>query len=440
MSKYNRIKNLSTKAQGFPVPPGRGGDVNKDLSNYIAPVQLARIRQDILSWREAITEAENAWYPNRVKLQRLFIDTILNGHVEACIQKRRDLTLLRDFEFLNQDGTENEDVENLFKQEWFFNFLTYSIDALFFGYSLISLNDIIDEGFPKLKIIKRWNVSPDRFNVTNYVYSISGHPFMEGPAADWHVYVETPNEIGVGYCGNGLLYKVGIYEIFCRNLLGFNGDFVEMYSQPYRVGKTMSTSEKERGTLEQALQQMGSSGYAIIDPQDQIEFLETALGGTGYKGYDNLEKRCEQKISKIILGHADAIDSIPGKLGNSGEQSPADKALSSIQSRDGRFIENVVNGILIPKMRVLGFIIPDVTFCFSNDDEKTEERVNEDNTNLVTAQIAQTMKQAGLQMDAKYFEDRTGIKSTPVIYPVKQPAFKPQVQNKLREIYSKTNK
>ncbi len=396
----------------------------------ITDVQLPRVRQDILSWRDAIAETEQAWYPFRVKMQRLFADTVLNGHVEACMQKRRDLTLLRDFRF-EVDGEDVEDITRLFRQEWFFNFGAYVVDALFYGYSLIALGDIVDNLFSKVDIVRRWNVSPDRKNVSSFVYGISGSNFLEKPYADWHVYVETPNEIGLSYCGNGLLYKVGIYEIFCRNLLGANADFVELYAQPYRVGKTMKTGEDERAELENALRLMGSSGYAIIDPTDEIAFLETALGGTGYKGYDNLEARCEKKISKIILGHADAIDSVPGKLGNDNDSSPAAQALKSIQSRDGRFFENVVNNMLIGKMRNLGFIFPEGgRFVLRNDDEKEEQRRREDESNFKTADIALKMTQAGLSMDAKYFEERTGIPSTNVAKPLPK-----NVENRLNELY-----
>jgi hypothetical protein len=71
----------------------------KNLSGYIAPVQLQRLRHDIQMWREAVTEAENAWYPQRVRMQRMYIDTILSGHTLACFQKRKDLTLMRDWTF-----------------------------------------------------------------------------------------------------------------------------------------------------------------------------------------------------------------------------------------------------------------------------------------------------------------------------------------------------
>ena len=76
-------------------------DNPKDLNKYIARVQLQRIRQDVQSWREAISEAELAYYPHRVKMQRLFQDTTLNGHIYACMQKRKALTLLKDYKLNN---------------------------------------------------------------------------------------------------------------------------------------------------------------------------------------------------------------------------------------------------------------------------------------------------------------------------------------------------
>jgi phage gp29-like protein len=164
--------------------------------------------------------------------------------------------------------------------------------------------------------------------------------------------------------------------------------------------------------MERALASMGSNGYAVIDPNDEIEFLETALGGTGWKGYENLEDRCKKFVSKIILGHADALDSTPGKLGGGqdGEQSPVAKALSDKQTKDGRFIQPIVNRELIPRLRDLGFKIPEGwEFVLNNDDEEVEQREREDKNNKATADIAQVMKNAGMEMDDKYFTERTGI-------------------------------
>ena len=415
--------------------------VKKDLRNYIAPVQFQRLRADVLSWRDIMVESEAAWYPHRVKAQRLFIDTINNAQIFACIERRKDLTLLRKWEFMDKHGKIDQYTTDLLtdtingrnqNKEWFNKFISYSLDALYYGYTLITLGDIVNDSFPNIDIIKRWNVSPDRLNVTSYVYSLSGANFMEEPYKNWHVYIDTPNDIGSSRSGFGLLYKVGIYEIFLRNILGFNGDFVELYSQPYRVGKTTKTTEGERAELATALQQMGSAGWALIDPEDEITFLETALGGTGYQGYDNFEQRLEKKISKIILGHSDAMDSVPGKLGagqQGGQKSPVEQAMDDKATKDGSFVQNIVNTKLFENLRNLGFPIPPETVAVLKNDAE----VKEFNDSVIDQAVK--MQTAGLTMDAKYFTKTTGIPVAAPALPI--PSFTPSIKNKLEKIYNK---
>jgi phage gp29-like protein len=285
------------------------------------------------------------------------------------------------------------------------------LDALFFGYSLISLGDIIDGNFAECDIVRRWNISPDRMLVSSVIYSLSGKQWQDPDTNPWHVWVPTKSENGVGRCGYGLFYKIALYEIFLRNTLGYNGDFVELYSQPYRVGKTTKTTESERAELENAIRNMGSNGWAIIDPLDEISFLETSLGGTGWQGYDNFEKRCQAYVSKIVLGHANALDEQSGKLGASqGKDNPVEAAKKAKQIKDGRFVMPFVNQQLFPRMKKFGFKIPEgYKFVYNNDDEKEEQRERQDASNLATAQIAQTMSTAGMQMKPDYFEERTGI-------------------------------
>ncbi|MEI8111159.1 MAG: DUF935 family protein [Chitinophagia bacterium] len=454
MSKRNRLRNVKNAAAvnvnvqptsyGAPgtLSIRRGGgsvDLRRNLTNYIAPVQLQRLRHDVAMWREAVTEAENAWYPQRVKMQRMFIDTILNGHVYSLMERRKDLTLLRDWRFIDDKDNESDELKSLFNTEWFDLLVGYSLDALFFGYSLISLGDIDNDSFTNTSLIRRWNISPDRMNVSEFIYSLSGANFNDEPYKDWHIWVPTPSEHGVGTCGYGLFYKIALYEIFLRNTLGYNGDFVELFAMPYRVGKTTKTEEAERAELEAAIQNMGSAGWALIDPMDEIEFLENGMAGTGYTAYESLEERCEKKVSKIVLGHEDAVSSTPGKLGaGQGDENPISVALKDKQVKDGKFIERMVNGQLLPKMRNLGFKIPDnFRFEYKNDAEKEAFRTREDASNKVTAEIAQVMKNAGLKMDAKYFEDRTGIKTTEIEQPdtEEDKMQATNVQNKLRELY-----
>jgi len=292
--------------------------------------------------------------------------------------------------------------------------MNYALEAKAYGYSLIYLGDIVDADFPKLSIVRRFNVSPDRYNVTEFIYSISGAPFLEDPYKNWHIWVDTPSDVGVSECGYGYLYKAALYEIFARNILSQNADATEMYAMPVRVGKTNKTAEsEERAIFEQALAEMGSAGWILLDALgDSVEFLESKSLGQGYKIYESLEKRLEQKISKIILGHADALDSTPGKIGGNqgGDQSPQQQALHDIASEDMTDLVDVINNQLLPKLRNLGFFIPDnLEFEFSNNEELNAAREEEDEANLLTAQVFKMIKDAGGEPDWDYFTKRTTI-------------------------------
>lgn len=432
----NIFQRLVTYASQY-VPQLQTKGIEKNLTGYIAKVQLQRLRHDVQMWREAITEAENAWYPHRVKMQRMYIDTILSGHTLACINRRKNLTLLKEWEIIDSNENPSEDLKDLLNQKWFQFALEYALDAQFYGYSLIALGDLVDSKFPNIQPIRRWNVSPDRLNVAQFIYSLSGVNFLDEPYADWHLWVTTPGQLGVSQVGYGLLYNVALYEIMCRNLIGNNADASEMYGMPIRVGTTTKTEEEERATFEQALANMGSAGYIVKDQLDTIELVESSIAGQGFKIYGDFEKRLESKISKLILGHADAMDSVPGKLGGGqGEISPAQQALDDIMQIDSMFVEEFVNNNLLPKLRNLGFDIPeDVKFRFANNVEKQLQRVNEDKNNLATANLALAMKNAGLEMDAQYFEERTGI-------PTQRVAVMPsipfnRIQNKLNKLYDK---
>lgn len=462
----NAVKNYF-----FPVVQGTssyrkpigGPEMKKNLSYYISPVQFARIRNDIQLWRESITEAEQPWYPHRVKMQRIFQDTGLNEHVEACVKKRRGLTLQRKFKVCNTNGVENKELKKLLQKKWFELFQTYSIDANFYGYSLISLGDVVNDNFPALSVVRRHNISPDREHVTSITGALSGMSFTEDPYKTWHVWIPTPSELGVSNCGYGLFYKIAKTEIYLRNNTAFNADGIENFGQPIRKGSTTKTEEAERAEYARALRDMGSSPWILLDEgQDTLELVEAKGIGTAYKIYGDFEGRNEDKITKVILGHADAMKSTPGKLGGGQSEdgnSPVQDALNQVQSEDGTFMENIINNELFPRMRNIGFNIPiELHFEYENNKEAEDTRGKEDDANQKTATVMKTVKDAGGEPDWDYFNKRTNMKVTKAAVPIPlappgeeegdtlpvppgkkkpDPKLKEKTKNKLKELYNK---
>jgi hypothetical protein len=126
----NKVRNQVALSPIQGVMPLSGGnqpaqvistEQKQSLTKYITPVQLYRMKFDVRSWREAVAEAELAYYPQRIKMQRMFLDTALNGHVKACVTKRKRLTTLRQHGFFSDTDTLIE--TDIFKKKWFRKFL-----------------------------------------------------------------------------------------------------------------------------------------------------------------------------------------------------------------------------------------------------------------------------------------------------------------------------
>jgi len=361
-----------------------------------------RTQQTVAMWRDAIIQAENRYLPYRTSMITLYQDTILNSQVIACTERRKDLTMLREFEFVKPSGVADKNTYELMNKPWFKKFISYALDSLFYGYTLINLGSIINNEFPNLQITRREYVSPDWNMVLDYPSTPAGVDFTEPKYNNWNILVITNNPAGVSPTGYGLLYPVALIEIYLRNILGLNADYVELFTQPFRVAKTDKTTEEERDFLQEAIENFGSNGWVLMDKEDEIEFLETGTNSSSFDAYATFEDRLEKKISKIILGHADALDSTPGKLGaTDGMNSPIAVALRDKKQADAVFIENIINNELIPRMNALGFNIKS-KFQFTNDEEKQEE------INYIT-DIAVKMSQAGLQIDHEYFTEHTDI-------------------------------
>jgi hypothetical protein len=403
----------------------------------LAPNFIQRIRQDAETRRIAIAEAENAIYPHRTRMQKMYLNTAENGYVAACVERRKDLTLLRKIEFHTKSGVDSKAMEYFYhtnhsghntRKDWFDDVLNYILDAQFYGYSLVYLGDVMEWEFVNTEIIKRWLVSPDRMMVTSYEGMTTGTNFIEDERVkNFHVYTSTPSKHGTSRCGFGLFFEVSIYENLLRNILTFNGDYIEVNVAPFRQVKTFKTDEHERAELYKQAIQMASNGVAVTDPTDEILFHATG-GGSGYIAFDNFEKRLEAKIAQLILGHQDAMASIAGKLGNDNEDSPAQIALRDKQTKDCEYLLKVVNTSLLPKMRSLGFNIPDdLIAVMPNDNEGTD-------TAMDLVGLAVQMKNAGLQMSGKYFEEMTKI-PVEAMQVVQENNLSKSITNKLKNIY-----
>lgn len=384
----------------FPRFKGQGN--KKDARSYYTKEVIGRTRQDVKTWRDALLSAEQVFFPNRAPMMRIFYDTINNGHVQAVMNKRRSLTLLKDW-CIYLDGEESEELTESLNKKWFKKAMKYGLDSVFYGYTLINITEIENSEPKDVKSVPRQYVDPEKRTILQMPNSPSGTEWEGSEIEPFVAFVDTENETGTTEVGFGLLYSVAYYEIFLRNLMGYNSDYIEKFGMPLVHGKTNKVDEA-RDEFEDGLANMGSNAYIVTDMMgDEVNFIES-LGsstGNGYMSYDNMELRLQKYITKLVLGHADAMDSQSGKLGSQqGEDNPIHEALQVIEEIDNEFVETFMNDIFIPKLIALGVRIPEgAKLYFKNDkeEEKSEQRKN--NKRKLVSEYVEKMVSAGYEFD-----------------------------------------
>lgn len=84
--------------------------------------------------------------------------------------------------------------------------------------------------------------------------------------------------------------------------------FVELFGSPMRIGKTSASDPGTESRLRDALQQMGSSAWAIVPDTAQIEFVESLSRSGGGVPHELLLDFTAREISKVVLGATQGTD------------------------------------------------------------------------------------------------------------------------------------
>lgn len=363
-------------------------------------------KKDIATWRQAWQMAIGIDNPRRSILYDIYTDCLVDLHLTGCIGQRKGKTLQKDFLLVGSDGKKNEQITNLFKKEWFLDFIDLALDSRFWGHSLIQLGDIIrdngDMRFSHVELVPRKHVCPE-FGVILREASDdprNGISYREGDFANWSIEVGKPRDLG-------LLLKCAPSCISKKNMLAFWDMFGEIFGAPMRVARTNTQDEKERSRIEQSLDNMGAAFWALFPEGTDIEIKESSRGDA-YNVYDKRVDRCNSELSKGVLMQTMTIDS-----GASLSQSETHlEIFEDVIAADARFIAYVVNDKLLPLMVKHGFPVKGLSFEW-------------DNTATFIPAEQREMERMLLQyyeIDPQYFIDKYNVQITGVRKAKTQPS------------------
>lgn len=322
--------------------------------NVIVLTQPKRFGLDIADYMSAIRAAENVDFSRRYKLYDLYSDILMDTHLTCVIEKRKNAVLCSDIEF-QVNGKPDETVNEQIRSPWFNKLIGDIIDAKFWGFSLCQF---YKEGeWVDYDLVPRKHVDPIKKLILRHQTDVTGLP--------WDKYTDL---LFIGSSSDlGLLAKAAPWVIYKRNTTGDWSQFSEIFGMPIQEYIYDSDDEESR---QRAMEDAANTGsLAQFFHAKDTEFKLTEAGNkTGSADvYERLCERCNNEISKLVLGNTLTTES--SENGTQALGTVHKKVEDKVAQADKNYVLNVLNYDMSDIFARMGINTAGGVFCFPEKKE-----------------------------------------------------------------------
>jgi SPP1 gp7 family putative phage head morphogenesis protein len=310
-------------------------------------------------WRWAINARLNPPFFNPAPLMGIYQDAYKDLHLLAVLETRLKKVAATKFKLVDAQGQEDPTAWGMFQGQWFTDFILHSMESLFWGTTLLDLtrqstepvtvkaNSGTKTYYPLLgiSVVSRKHVRPVQQVVVKTVNDdpSRGTTYIEPPTDLYYLPVGRVEDLG-------LLRYIAPYVMAKRYALAAWGEFVEKLGIPFRSVKMQGQNKEREKMLAQIMQNMGSAGWAILHPGEEIEYLETAKTDP-HKCFLELLEYLNKEISKAVLGQTMTTED-----GASLSQAKVHKQVANDRHEaDIAFILALINDELLPRLIEMGY-------------------------------------------------------------------------------------
>jgi len=258
----------------------------------------ARQANDLRDWSRALDIAEKKDNPDRTELMYIYKNMEIDGHVQGILHVLKNKIKAKEFMIIDSEGEEDEDTTKLFESKWFFKYLDWSIEASFYGFSLIELGALTDSQFRDMQLVPREHVIPDLGVIKKGLHRFStGDPhfnYKEDEALrDWFLFIGDDKDLG-------LFNNIAPQVISKKHIFSALWQFIEIFGIPMRIGRTDMDDPKQRERMAAMMENMGRASWGVFDLEDSIELKESAKGNV--EMFLEAIRIANQEISKNFTG------------------------------------------------------------------------------------------------------------------------------------------
>lgn len=268
---------------------------------------------------------------------------------------------------INEKGKYIKDVKNTQKIQstQFDKIIRGIVESKLFGYTLIELMPHIDSKTGKLanvNLIERRNVLPDQHTVVKRQGIWLPNWDITAPAY-------SPNYILINSGTIGLFSATTPLILAKKFTVANYVNFGATYGQPIIHGKTISESNSDRKRLANDIANAAQNKVVITGIDDEID-IKTFTMSNSEKIYTSLIEFVNKEVANLILGSESMAGGMQSYVGSTKAHQDIFRDRIEVYRR---YIENVMNEEIIPRLVTMGYIPPGLEFKYSNRIEMNNE-------------------------------------------------------------------
>ena len=354
--------------------------------NTIVLTQPKRFGIDISDYTSAVKSAENVDYPRRYKLFDLYSDILMDTHLTSVIEKRKNAVLCSKIEF-RKNGKPDDKVNEQIASPWFRKLVADILDAPIWGFTLCQFHKIGE--WVNYDLIPRKHADPVRRIILRHQTDITGIPWDEYPDL---LFVGSEDELG-------LLAKAAPWVIYKRNTTADWAQFSEVFGMPIQeyIYDTNDDDARQRAINDAA--NAGSLAVFVHSKETELQLREAGNKTGSADVYERLCERCNNEISKLILGNTLTTES--SENGTQALGTVHKKVEDQIAESDRRYVLDVLNYDMTEIFAAMGIDTTGGEFCFPDP-----KKVDANTKMSILSQLRNTFN---LPIDDDYLYEEFGI-------------------------------
>lgn len=242
------------------------------------------------------------------------------------------------------------------------------IEAKLYGYTLLEIMPDIDPDTGRLKevnSIERRNVLPEQGIVVKRQGLWLPHWDIRSAAYRKRYVLIKTGDLGLFSATTPLILAK---KFTVANYVNFS----HTYGQPIIHGKTVSENNMDRKRLAQDISNAAQNKVIVTGLEDEVD-IKTFTMSNSEKIYTGLIQFANKEVSNLILGSESMAGGMQSYVGSTKAHQDIFRDRIEVYRR---YIENVMNEQIIPRLVAMGYISAGLEFKYSNRiDMNNEDRI-----------------------------------------------------------------